>query len=347
MKTTSRKNVSRNNKKSKKTKKTKKSNTSNKFRKTKINKLKGGTVWANKCAICAIKFKWTSERWITKFGDKPVEFNSVGTNSNKNTDAEPLIICNISELPCGHMFHTDCINDSWNFGNSTCPSCRAEYTKEQILPVGSSLSVGRKSYDKDYFIEMFNEVNSFNINDFTNTFEIVITDDVLISMVEALKVNTTITVFEYKWNRYGHPGALNDDKAIILAEVLKVNTTLTTFSVGSNKINDRGAIAFAEALRVNTTLKVFDINNNEIGNDGAIAFAETLKINTTLKEFDITTNIIMEEGQIELEKAVEANRTLTKFELYGFGYIPGRTPFNRDRNDLIETYIVRNRQNLI
>ena len=32
---------------------------------------------------------------------------------------------NIREMPCGHIFHIDCI-DGWLYNNTACPNCRNE-----------------------------------------------------------------------------------------------------------------------------------------------------------------------------------------------------------------------------
>ena len=77
---------------------------------------------------------------------------------------------------------------------------------------------------------------------------------------------------------------ITDEGVIAIAEALKINSTLQTIYLDYNEIGVEGAIAIAEALKINSTLQEINLDDNEIGDEGAIAIAEALKINSTLQK---------------------------------------------------------------
>lgn len=50
----------------------------------------------------------------------------------------------ISDLTCGHIFHTKCITSSYESGNRVCPLCRAKFTHKHIHHIQLNLCETRK-----------------------------------------------------------------------------------------------------------------------------------------------------------------------------------------------------------
>ena len=337
-------------KKNRKSKKNVKHYSRKNNRRSKVNKMRGGTHWVNKCAVCFTKFKWSNVDWINKFGPKPDNFNSYGINSNKNEPveekdkAEILLIDKISELSCGHMFHTECIikvadHDISINETPKCPLCRLPFSKNDILPVGNAYII----YDTDYFTKVFNTILYFNVSFFFKIYKINYNINIVKSIYEALKTNSTLTHLTITDNYY------RDIGVNALAEALKVNKTLTYLDISNNisnnyngddvviaiadalthntsliklymrilLINDSKAKALANSLKINSTLTLLDISNNNIGDEGAEAFAEALKVNSTLTLLDISNNYINDAGAKAFAEALKVNSSLIELNLYG------------------------------
>ncbi|OLQ04285.1 Protein NLRC3 [Symbiodinium microadriaticum] len=74
---------------------------------------------------------------------------------------------------------------------------------------------------------------------------------------------------------------LEDTGAAAIVEALRVNGTVTHLSLAQNDLGDAGAVALAKALVVYRVTHV-NVNGNSIGDEGAEAFANALRANTTL-----------------------------------------------------------------
>ena len=128
-------------------------------------------------------------------------------------------------------------------------------------------------------------------------------------LVEALKVNSTLTKLDLDFYGIGDQGATG------LAEALKVNSTLTVLVLKDNVIGHQGATSIAEALKVNSTLTNLDLQHSYIGDQGATSIAEALKVNSTLTNLDLQDNDISDQGATCLVEALKMNSTLRFLDL--------------------------------
>jgi hypothetical protein len=68
---------------------------------------------------------------------------------------EPLISDSknyIVTTPCGHLFHTNCVQSWIATGNQTCPQCRSNISKDKLLRIylpsnGSDLQLSQETYE--------------------------------------------------------------------------------------------------------------------------------------------------------------------------------------------------------
>jgi hypothetical protein len=342
MRKTSMKSISRNNKKSKKNiKKNSKNNIKHYSRKNKINNMIGGDPkWNNTCGICLVNFKWTDDKWIEKFGKKPEDFNSVEyngskKNSNKNEDAEPLVISKISKLPCGHIVHTSCINDMLKHSTiRKCPSCTITFREEEVLPVGEY------EYDKDYFTELFKSNETFDLNEFLHK-EIKLKRHDYNDIEESIKYNAIIESisealiaiknndeknFKIKRMIISSLSSSLEDKILTklvsgLSNILKENfKNFNVFkfnNISNLKLNH--VILLAKGLEENKTLKELEISFNNINDASAVFLGKALEINNTIKSIDMryNRNHIGKKGAEALVSGIKANTSLTRFLMDG------------------------------
>ena len=337
MRKTSKNNISRKNKKSKKNIK---NNIKYNHKKNKINNMIGGHPrWNNVCGICLANFKWTDDKWIETFGPKPKGFNS-----NNNETAEPLVISNISKLPCGHIVHTSCINDMLKYSPiRECPSCTIPFREEEVLPVGEY------EYDKDYFIELFKSNNTFDLSNFLSEkllFKIETEfenrlpkhfkyikfekskyeyNDIIESISDALLdiKNDNEDNFKIKEMDISKLSRSLDEKILTklvsgLLNILKQNFKsfkIFNFTFNFNlKLNH--LILLAKGLELNDTLEKLDISFNNINDDRAVIFlGKALQKNKTLKTLDMRYNHIGKEGAEALVSCIEANKSLTRLHM--------------------------------
>ena len=129
------------------------------------------------------------------------------------------------------------------------------------------------------------------------------------SLSEALRLNTCLTLLNLSYNLIGDEGALS------LSEALRENTSLTSLILSDNSIDDDGANSLSEALRVNTSLTSLDLCRNSIGDKGAISLSEALRVNTSLTSLGLRRNSIRDEGANSLSEALRVNTSLTSLGL--------------------------------
>ncbi|KAL0251098.1 hypothetical protein GEMRC1_000312 [Eukaryota sp. GEM-RC1] len=140
----------------------------------------------------------------------------------------------------------------------------------------------------------------------------VIQDDSLaMSLIEALKTNTTVTNIDLEDN------LIRAEGATALAEMLKVNTAVTSVNVSYTYVQDVGASALAEALKVNASVTSVDLGGNYIGDEGARALAEALKVNASVTSVVLRGNSIEDEGARALAEALKVNASVTSVDLGG------------------------------
>ncbi|KAL0242759.1 hypothetical protein GEMRC1_005322 [Eukaryota sp. GEM-RC1] len=134
---------------------------------------------------------------------------------------------------------------------------------------------------------------------------------VSMSLIEALKTNTTITSINLSFNSIG------DEGARALAEALKVNHSVPSVDLMNNSIGDEGARALAEALKVNDSVTSIDLEYNSIGAEGARALASALKVNASVTSINLGRNCIGDECVRALADALKVNSSLTSVILGG------------------------------
>ena len=162
--------------------------------------------------------------------------------------------------------------------------------------------------------------------------------DEMTDIVNALKVNRTLTELNLADNRLDYWGAttlakflkqpschlvsINLDSNGIgdagiqdLATALKANTGVASLNVGNNDISDVGAMPLAEVLHQNATLTRLDLPRNKCSSKGAVAFADALLVNTSLTSLDLGANEISSTGIKSLAMALKTNATLTSLNL--------------------------------
>ncbi|KAL0243176.1 hypothetical protein GEMRC1_005737 [Eukaryota sp. GEM-RC1] len=94
-----------------------------------------------------------------------------------------------------------------------------------------------------------------------------------VSMIEALKTNTTVTSVKLSRN------SIEAESARALADALKVNASITSIDLSGNVIEAEGARALAAALKVNSSVTSVNLVSNYIGAEGVRALADALKVN--------------------------------------------------------------------
>ena len=187
---------------------------------------------------------------------------------------------------------------------------------ELALSFGKSFDIG--DWDCSFWFNMFNSSLStlclaLRVNTSLTFLDLrfnSIANEGAHSLSEALRVNTSLTSLNLSYNLIG------DEEAHSLSEALRENTSLTSLILSDNSIGDDGANFLSEALRVNTSLTSLDLCRNSIGDEGAISLSKALRVNTSLTYLDLSKNSIDSEGAHSLSEALKVNTSLTSLDLY-------------------------------
>ncbi|KOO20924.1 nod3 protein [Chrysochromulina tobinii] len=162
------------------------------------------------------------------------------------------------------------------------------------------------------------------------------------SIVEAIRVNSSLTSLDLTCNRIGSEGAS------ALGEALKVNRSLLRVDVRGNIIAGDGAAQLSAAVLGNLKIEMFNdipikemradsftelnINGKGIGDEGIMtglhpsgtyivkgiaAIADALRINGSLTKLSLASNMLGEDGTKSLCEALQDSKTLKELDLSG------------------------------
>ena len=111
----------------------------------------------------------------------------------------------------------------------------------------------------------------------------VIRDKGSVALANALKLNSTLSFFDFYGNYSGNAGN------IALCKLLMSNCSLTSLDLGCIGFGTL-VKALAEALELNFTLTQLNLHYNNIKNEGAIALAKALETNCSLTSLNISSS---------------------------------------------------------
>ncbi|KAL0236495.1 hypothetical protein GEMRC1_003077 [Eukaryota sp. GEM-RC1] len=130
---------------------------------------------------------------------------------------------------------------------------------------------------------------------------------------------------------FGYDDDVTLSKLLAVLEALKVNPTITSINLSGAFIGDEGAVALATMLKVNSTISSVDLSSNSIGDEGAVALATMLKNNSTISSVDLSSNSIGDEGVISLSETLKVNSTISTI------YLSAESVNSDTRHRMIET----------
>ena len=189
---------------------------------------------------------------------------------------------------------------------------------------------------KDLFHKVSNSVGFLDLNGINKIQKI--TDENLIVICEALKINSTLKEINISNNLFGDEGtkylsgylSMNPSLFLInlsvndirqsgmkhLSNALRLNSTLKEIYFFQNRIGDEGVKYLSECLKVNCCLSKINLCHTEINAKGVKYLSEALKINTSLKSINLGSNDFGDEGLNHLSEALKLNNSLTETILF-------------------------------
>ena len=130
------------------------------------------------------------------------------------------------------------------------------------------------------------------------------------SLSQALVVNTSLTNLDLSWNSIGDSASLS--------QALAANSSLTNLDLSENSFGESGSAFLSQALAVNSSLTKLDLRRmNSIGDSGAASLSQALAVNSSLTNLDLRLSSIGDSGAASLSQALSVNSSLTDLNLSG------------------------------
>ena len=126
-----------------------------------------------------------------------------------------------------------------------------------------------------------------------------ITNDGVITIAEAIQVNTTLQKLNIAINK------ISDDAAAAISDCLKFNISLQEFNISHNYITNKGIWKISQAIQINSKLQNINISRNYISIAGLMYFMEAVKDNCTLQVVNITHNNVTRSGFTSIKQCIE------------------------------------------
>jgi GTP-binding protein EngB required for normal cell division len=130
----------------------------------------------------------------------------------------------------------------------------------------------------------------------------------------ALILNTTLNTLILRSNHIGTN--IDQEGPSSIVDFLKISSTLTALDISYNELNEKGAISIANALSMNTTLKSLNISSNSIQKSGIRSICDALLTNSSLTFLDLSRNDINDIGMSAISKLLANNTTLTSLLIH-------------------------------
>ena len=126
-----------------------------------------------------------------------------------------------------------------------------------------------------------------------------ITNDGVITIAEAIQVNTTLQKLNIAINK------ISDDAVAAISDCLKFNISLQEFNFSHNYITNKGIRKISQAIQINSTLQNINISRNYISIAELMYFMEAVKDNCTLQVVNITHNNVTRSGFTSIKQCIE------------------------------------------
>lgn len=107
---------------------------------------------------------------------------------------------------------------------------------------------------------------------------------------------------------------LTDMSASRLVDALKINSTLTRLSLKGNQMDDAAATQLSDLLRFNMTLLSLDLANTGMTENGISSLSAALSVNATLIHLNLRSNTMTEAATTQLCHALTVNSFLTTLD---------------------------------
>ena len=140
-----------------------------------------------------------------------------------------------------------------------------------------------------------------------------ITDEEVVRLAEAMKVNTTLQSLDISHNTLSYSG-ISSTKISSISDCLKINSALCKLNLSHNEITDEGAKRLSEAIEVNKTLQELSISKNWISKEGVMRIVEACTINRTLHKLMCTHNNLSKSGLAVINEYIRKENAVQIFK---------------------------------